>query len=166
MLPSSTEFFVYGSMRDRDVLEVVLERGVSPADYRPAYMIDHRVVRVPGETYPVLSKANGEKARGDLVSGFGPEDLRRIAFFESIEYQFKSTRVMTPEGELVEALYCSEARIPPGAVDPWVFEAWRATYKVRFLELAREFMSFYGTGTLADADAFWLEAETRLHRAG
>jgi len=152
--------FVFGTMRDPDVLGIVLGRPITPDAYRPAWLPDHRIARVPDERYPVLVHAPGERARGDVIEGLGDEDFARIAFFEGDEYVFGG-RTVHIEGEgPVRVFLCDEGDMDPGANEPWDLERWQREEKSSFLDVARKYMSYYDTGAAEEAEALWWAIET------
>ncbi|HSS64359.1 MAG TPA: gamma-glutamylcyclotransferase family protein, partial [Gammaproteobacteria bacterium] len=85
--------FAFGTLRDSDVLEVVLERAVLGIDRVPARLRGYRVARLPDESYPVLIESRGDSADGLLLRGLSEDDFHRIAFFENTEYKLERCRV-------------------------------------------------------------------------
>lgn len=152
--------FVFGTMRDRDVLELVLGRALAPERYRAATIEGYRITLVPDERYPTLVKAPGQHAHGEVVHGLDGTDLDRVLFFESDEYALNPCRVLVEGHTEIEALFCDDLALDPRAVEPWSLEDWQAEHKKGFLEIARRFMSFYGRGSRDEAEALWLELET------
>ena len=52
-----TTLFIYGTLRDDALREAVLGR---PTPLRPATLPDHRVMRVAGETFPMVVPSPGD----------------------------------------------------------------------------------------------------------
>jgi len=85
--------FAFGTLRDSDVLEVVLERAAAEVERVSACLRGYRIARLPDESYPVLVESRGDSADGLLLLGLSDIDFRRIAFFENTEYKLEHCRV-------------------------------------------------------------------------
>jgi len=147
--------FVYGSMLDRDVSEVVLGRPLDPARVRTAWLPDHRRLRIPEEDYPILAPAPGEHVPGALLYDLTEADLDRVRYFESYEYALETRSVIESGRGPVLALMNGAAVEEPQASEPWDLESWQRTRKDRFMYLTRRFMSLYGRASREEADALW-----------
>ena len=147
--------FVYGSMRDEEVLALVLGRAPPAIRTEPAWMPGAAVALVPGESYPYLVAADGARAPGELVHGLDERCLDRILFFEGDEYAFAECVVERAGGERVAAMHFGGVAIPEGPVVPWSLEAWQAKEKPRFLSMTREYMTLWRRATRAQAEALW-----------
>lgn len=151
--------FVYGTMLDYDVAEIVLGRALDSARVSHAWLDGYRVVRIRDDTYPMLIEAAGEQVGGALIHDLDPVELDRIHFFESYEYDLVGCTVRVPDRGYRRAARFGAAEAPPRQPEPWSLEWWQAACKERFLRYARGFMAFYGRGTLDQAEAHWLELE-------
>ncbi|NIR31254.1 MAG: gamma-glutamylcyclotransferase [Gammaproteobacteria bacterium] len=156
--------FVYGTMLDRDVAEIVLGRVLDPARVCRAWLDGYRVVRIRDDTYPMLIEAPGEHVAGAVIHDLDRTALDRVRFFESYEYDFVECTVRIPDHGYRRAARFGAAHEPPQQPEPWSLEWWRATHKDRFLRYVRDFMAFYGCGTLDEAEARWLELEREDER--
>ena len=108
----SSLLFVYGTLRDPDLLAGVLARPLNAGAMLMATAPGLRAVHYPGRAYPALVRAPGDAATG-LV-------LHPIP-------------VMIGE-ELHEAdAYLPAIAISTGA-EPWTLEAWQAAHKSRVLK--------------------------------
>lgn len=158
MAPIDKPLFVYGTMLDREVLEIVLSRPVHPARRQRAWLEGHCIVRRGEDAYPVLVAAPGERVAGALLHRLNREDRDRIHFFESDEYDLIECTVTVAGRRPVRALRFGAAEHAPHA-ETWSLEWWRTAHKDRFLYYTRQFMGFYGRGTLEEAEARWRELE-------
>ncbi len=153
-------FFFFGTLRDRDVLAVVLGHRAPAAQFTPAWLADHRLVKVRRQTYPMLLPAHGAEVQGVVVDGFGPGDLERIAFFESVDYLPVPMPVTTSAGEPIEVhVYRHTERISH-AGEPWRFEEWLADHKPAELRAATLWMALFGQVPIEEADRLWEAALT------
>lgn len=153
--------FVFGTLRDREVLEIVLARAVAADSLRSATLADFCVVRLPDESYPILIPALGELADGAIIADLQAEDMKRIEFFESEEYTFRECKVSVDGAAIVDAVYCSEGTVAQGAVEPWDLEHWHRTHKAGFVDKIRQYMALYGHASIEEAERLWSEMEGR-----
>lgn len=151
----STPLFVFGTLRDFEVRQVVLGRPAADIRTLTARLQGYRVVKLPDENYPVLLGAPESTVDGELLCGFSAEDFRRIAFFENLEYRFEPCAVTLQDGSRRDALYCGENQTEPGAHDLWSLETWQRHHKTAFLIHTRQFMTFYGNVGSEEADEIW-----------
>ena len=96
-------FFYFGLLRDRQVLELVVDRPIAAYPFPPAKLRDARLVRLRGQTYPMLVPAPGRWVDGVVVDGLGDADVARILFFESVEYEPKPLEVVGADGSPLAA---------------------------------------------------------------
>jgi hypothetical protein len=106
--------FAFGTLRDSDVLEVVLERAAIEVERVPARLRGYRVARLPDESYPILMQSLGDSADGLLLCGLSDQDFSRIAFFENAEYKLENCSVELADASKENAVYCSESMTEPG----------------------------------------------------
>jgi hypothetical protein len=148
-------YFFFGSLRDGDVLGLVLGRRLPPARLRPARLKGFRLLRVRGETYPLLTAAPAGVVHGTLVHGLTAADAARLAFFEGEEYETAPVMAEVGPRRRVRAL---AFRARPGLASgrcPWTFATWRRGHKRAFLPLVRMWMEFHRHADFADVDALW-----------
>ena len=147
--------FVYGSMRDGDVLALVLGRNHPEIRIEPAWMPDAAVALVPGESYPYLVSAEGTRAPGAVIYGLDKGCLERVLFFEGDEYAFVECIVETAGGKRIAATHFGGIGIPKGPVVPWSLEQWQMREKARFLSMTREYMATWRRATRSEAEVLW-----------
>ena len=154
-MTNTTPLFVYGSMLDEDVLEVVLGRRLPAVSRLAARLAGYVRVRLPDETYPVLAPKPGGLVHGAVLSDLGSNDFERVRFFESDEYEFASCLVELESGERLEATYCAENEVVPGASESWELAWWQTHHKPDYLIMIRHYMALYGRAELDEAEALW-----------
>mgnify|MGYP003656171493 CR=1 FL=1 len=111
--------FVYGTLRDREILEGVLGRAVAQDGYRTVYY--------PQRLYPALI-GGGEWTRGGLISGLGQTDIARLDAFEGAEYRRGEIEVTTEDGTVMAQTYFPAGQI--GSDSPrWSFETWTRLHR-------------------------------------
>lgn len=120
--------FVYGTLRDPDLLSAVLGRQPDRRTVAAAVAPGYRAVFYPGRIYPALIHAPGETAEGDVVVGLSRFEHAVLDAFEGEEYRRGIVPVLI-EGELHEA----HAYLPAVAVaddaEPWSLCSWQQEHK-------------------------------------
>jgi len=125
---SSTPLFVYGTLRDPDVLFAILGRHLPPAQCRPAQAPGFAAVQYPGRVYPALIEKAGAAAEGLLLVDLAPLDLDVLDAFEGDEYR-RASLLATADGIPDTAnFYQSVIAIAPDAA-PWTLEDWTRLHK-------------------------------------
>ena len=74
-----TDLFFYGTLRDPDLLRLVLGRD---AVLMPADLPGYRAVWAEGESFPLLIGDAHARATGVLARDLGAEDVARLNFYE------------------------------------------------------------------------------------
>jgi gamma-glutamylcyclotransferase (GGCT)/AIG2-like uncharacterized protein YtfP len=123
--------FVYGTLRDPELLAAVLGRAIRPGEAEPAIAPGFRATFYPGRTYPALIRAPGGSADGLLLLALSRFELDLLDAFEGEEYRRAIVPVIMDQ-ELHEASAYLPA-IPVVGDDPWQLEVWQAEHKSRVL---------------------------------
>lgn len=124
--------FVYGTLRDPDLVGAVLGRRPDAGAIAAAVAPGFRVVFHPGRTYPALIPAPGGAAEGEVIAGLSRFENVLLDAFEGTEYRRGIVPVLI-EGEVHEA----DAFLPTLAVDrdaePWSLARWQREHKAAVL---------------------------------
>lgn len=155
--------FFYGSLRDPEMLALVLGHPVEPSRLEPAVAENHATLRLIDEDYPLLAPAPGRRAAGVLLYGLTEAELDRIRFFEEEEYALAPITVRTARGP-VEALHLGGTAKPRASSVDWDFAAWCREHRPAALEATREYMAHYGRLSAAELDAIWPAIRNRAHQ--
>jgi hypothetical protein len=124
--------FVYGTLRDPDVLGAVLGRAFDRRAVMTAVAPGFRTVAYPGRSYPALLRAPGATAAGLLLLGLSRFELELLDAFEGTEYRRALLPVIV-DAELHEVeAYLPSAAIPAVAPD-WSLEDWQRRHKAAML---------------------------------
>ena len=124
--------FVYGTLRDPDLLSAVLERPLSAAAILPAAAPGFAAVHYPGRIYPALVRAPGVAAAGLVLTDLSPFEGDLLDAFEGTEYRRGLIPVMVGE-ELHEAFAYLPAMEVSRTAAPWTLEGWQRTHKPKVL---------------------------------
>ncbi len=131
--------FLFGTLRDLELLEVVL--GAAP-DVSDAELPNARVARAAGQSYPVLAEAKGQVAQGLVLRGVSPEQLARLDYYEA---PYGYTRHETQ----LDVGFADAYRPPAGqeqeAAEDWSLADWQAAYGPLMREAAVEIMEGFGS---------------------
>ena len=133
--PTSTlPLFVYGTLRDPELMNAVLGRRLPPSSVHPARAPGFRAVLYPRRAYPALVRAPGGQAAGLLITGLTPFERDLLDAYEGDEYRRAPiAAVLADEPELHEAdAYLPATVIPPDAPE-WSLSRWQAEHKPRAL---------------------------------
>jgi len=122
--------FVYGTLRDPDILAAVLgRRGVAGV---AATLPGYRAVPYPGRSYPALMPAQGRSAAGLLLAGLSPGDVAALDAFETDEYRRGRVLVEAAGGMCEAEAYMPVVEIGADAPE-WTLEEWTLRHKAAML---------------------------------
>lgn len=126
--------FVYGTLRDPDLLAGVLDRPLRPPHLHPARAPGFRAVHYPRRVYPALIRSPGGAAEGLLLTDLSPFERDLLDAFEGEEYRREViAAVLADEPELHEAdAYLPVVAVPADAHD-WSLSRWQAEHKPKVL---------------------------------
>ncbi len=139
------DIFVYGTLRDPEVLSCVLGPERSAVTVLDAVLPDH-VVRVALDgPYPGLDRLAGNVAEGSLLVNVTEAGVDRLAAFEAA-FAFDLLDMDVEAGGVART---AKVFIPHDTVPlsdrVWRLETWRQTGKALFLSMAQDLMQGYGT---------------------
>lgn len=156
-------FFFFGTLRDLDVLEVVIGRRISVSDVRPAKISGYRLVRVVDESYPTLVADANRRVDGVIVSGLKVAEVDRLAWFEGKEYAPRAVEVwLTGSSERMEASVHMPTRHLETTDDDWDFQRWQRSEKRHLVSRTRRHMALFGKCRLEEAIDAWDAAREEL----
>ncbi len=127
------------------MLERVLGRPLSELKISEARLPDHTVYGVKGQSFPMIVSENGSQAEGLLVQGFGPEDLKRLTYYEGgFDYDLSPRDLELPDGTKATAsVFFPEPNLwTPD--QPWSLKDWFGDWGELTLLAADEVMAHYG----------------------
>lgn len=129
----SLPLFVYGTLRDPDLLTAVLGRPLRAAGVHRARAPGFRAVYYPGRIYPALIHAPGVAAEGLLLIDLSAFERDLLDAYEGEEYR-RDTVAALVEEDLFEA----DAYLPviavPNAGPDWSLADWQAEHKRRVID--------------------------------
>ncbi len=127
--------FVYGTLRDPDLLAGVLGRRLGSDAVHSARAPGFRVVAYPGRIYPALVRAPGAAADGLLLTGLTPFERDLLDAYEGEEYRRDTiATILADEPELHEAeTYMPAITVASGSAG-WQLADWQRHHKQRILD--------------------------------
>ena len=120
--------FLYGTLRDPDILAAVLGRTVFNHNFVAATAPDCAAVYFPDRLYPALVQRPGSTAPGLLLTEATADDLAALDAFEGDEYWRGSLQVLTAMGPVAAEVYWPAITIAASALD-WTLERWTHEHK-------------------------------------
>jgi hypothetical protein len=128
--------FVYGTLRDPDLLSGVLNRPLSAGAMLPAVAPGFKAVHYPGQVYPALLRMPGAAAEGLVLIDLTPFEHDLLDAFEGEQYRRSLIPVML-NAELHEAFAYLPATIIPVDAAPWTLVDWQMRHKSKVLAVER-----------------------------
>lgn len=123
--------FVYGTLRDPDLLAGVLSRPLRAGALLAAVAPGFAAVHYPNRVYPALVRRPGAAAAGLVLTDLSPFERDLLDAYEGEEYRRTPIPVMIEE-ELHEAdAYLPTVDISAGEF--WTLEAWQRQHRARVL---------------------------------
>lgn len=133
-------FFFFGTLTDRDVLEIVLGRPVAEDELAPARLHGYRRVRTASRPYPMLRPDPEGIIEGMLLIEASRRDEARILHFEDGEYVDRPIAVRSASGQKIEARVFFALAGMGETEEPWEPGSWASRHKPGFLHQCREWM--------------------------
>lgn len=132
-------FFFFGTLRDPDVLSLVLARRPGARETMPASLPGHRTVCARTMPYPLLVPAHGVAVDGLVLLQPSRQDEGRITWFEEDEYHAQWRRVETLQGPLqARVFFALDDRAASNIA--WDYRRWREQEKIGYLQRCAEWM--------------------------
>ena len=124
--------FVYGTLRDPDLLAAVLGRPLRAGGQHAARAPGFRAVPYPGRIYPALIRAPGTAAEGLLLLDLSPFERDLLDAFEGEEYRRAPLAALVEEDLFEADAYLPAIAVPNSGPD-WSLAHWQAEHKPRVL---------------------------------
>jgi ADP-ribose pyrophosphatase len=133
-------FFFYGTLRDRDLVSLVLGRPVARDALKPATLRDWRRCPARGKTYPILVRERGATTDGDVLDGVTAAERRRLTIYEGEGYNLIRVFATIDGGDtkLGVMMFAPSGKAPLALDGEWSLDEWRAQHKARAIEVVRE----------------------------
>ncbi len=142
----SDSIFVYGTLRDADVLKAVLGPLASETTLIEGAVAGFRVARAEGGPFPGIVENAASQAIGAVLMGLSAEAVARLTYFEgAFAFDLVPVIVNTKDGGVPALIFRPQGGVELTDID-WTLEDWQATAKPLFLEMTKDIMRFYPDG--------------------
>ena len=143
-------YFFYGTLRDPEVLGLVLKNECHPSLVREAKLLGHVLKNAVGEDFPIIETSDrlDDFALGALYCGINEDGRRRLIYFEGEEYDLKSVKI-----DNVDVMCFFPSDLSYEAQGSWSFDNWRSQehkYQTYLAQVA-DYMAHFGL----DSDFVW-----------
>lgn len=126
--PVSLPLFAYGTLRDPDMLRLVLNRPLRPEALHPARAPGFHAVHYPGRVYPALVRVPGAAAEGLVITDLTAFERDLLDAFEGDEYIRQPIAVMIEEDIFEADAYLPTRRVPADNT-AWSLNRWQTNHK-------------------------------------
>ena len=96
-----TNIFLYGTLRDRELLEICLGRSLATVSLVSAKLENHSVFWVKNRNFPVIKFNRSSFAPGLAVLDLNDHDLEHLDFYEGgFNYELRKTSIILKDSGL------------------------------------------------------------------
>ena len=163
-----TNIFLYGTLCDRELLEICLGRSLSNVSLVSAKLENHSVFWVKNRNFPVIKFNRGSFALGLAVLNLEDQDLEKLDFYEGgFNYELRKVSIyienkqLSDHTDMVEAqvYFNTDEKIEVG--DQWSLRNWQTEFGDVSRRVAIEFMQLHN---LSDEIDLLMEYENIYNR--
>ena len=159
---SGHTYFFYGSLRDLELLEAVIDRDTAHLSFTPGWVHGFVAETAQGYTFPTLIKNRNGCTDGLLTQGLTDDDIARIGYFEDTEYQPAPVNVTTADRDIAAHTFMATSALKSSG-EFWNFEHWRQHHKPLLVAVTRKVMrEHYGITPFEEIDAHWHRIKSEL----
>ena len=153
--------FVFGTLMDLDLFSAITSKSLQASDMVPAVAQGWKRVVAAGKSYPMLVPCPGGEVGGFVIYDLDADDLAKMQFYETDEYQLTSIELMV-KGQPIEAqVYLNSGRLT-ASEQPWSFDDWKASGKTLAVAVASQVMPLFGQYSLREIDVIYDQIEEQL----
>ena len=156
----------FGSLRSIKLLQIVIGRDVEERSLNKGFIKNSRLYQVKNETFPYIELSNDfpEKVECLVVNDLQNEDIDKIQFFESTEYQLENIDCQI-NNEIKNYQYFKLIR-PNKTQNSWTFQEWKKKFEDYDCECAKLWMELFDEykHDSEKAEIFWPEMLTKLEK--
>ncbi|MEO0426978.1 MAG: NUDIX domain-containing protein [Pseudomonadota bacterium] len=146
--------FFFGTLRDPELLEVVLGRSLRAGELRPARAWGVVAWQVADEAYPMLREEDGGIAEGALFFPAAEDEIEALRFYEEEEYELFPITVVAERSPFDARYFGATEKLLPGTA-AWCFESWRREERGVAIAAAEELMLLRGRVPMERIDDYW-----------
>ena len=146
-----TNIFLYGTLCDKELLEICLGRSLSSISLVSAKLENHSVFWVKNRNFPVIKFDPGSFAEGLAVLDLKEHDLEQLDFYEGgFNYDLRKATIILKDNDLFSKNNIIYAYVYfnndyKNEVDKrWNLDEWQRHYGVISRLVAKEYMKLQG----------------------
>ena len=95
-----TNIFLYGTLCDKELLEICLGRSLSSINLVSAKLENHSVFWVKNKNFPVIKFDHGSFAEGLAVLDLNEHDLKQLDFYEGgFNYELRKVSIILKDND-------------------------------------------------------------------
>ena len=142
-----TNIFLYGTLCDKELLEICLGRSLSSISLVSAKLENHSVFWVKNRNFPVIKFDHGSVTQGLAVLDLKERDLEQLDFYEGgFKYELRKASIILKDNGLSEKNNIIDAYVYFNNDDKieldkrWNLDEWQRRYGLISRLVAREYM--------------------------
>ena len=142
-----TNIFLYGTLCDRELLEICLGRSLSNVSLVSAKLENHSVFWVKNRNFPVIKFNRGSFAQGLAVLNLEDKDLEQLDFYEGgFNYELRKVSIILKSNGLSSKNNTMEAYVYFNNDDnieldkSWDLDEWQRRHGLISRLVAKEYM--------------------------
>ena len=142
-----TNVFLYGTLCDRELLEICLGRSLNEVKLVNAELKNHSVFWIKNKNFPVIKFNRGSFAKGLAILDIEDHELERLDFYEGgFNYELKKSFITLQKNEFLDlgkkieayVYFNNDNKIEIGNV--WSLYDWQQRYGLISRLVAKEYM--------------------------
>jgi hypothetical protein len=133
----------FGSLRSKKLLKNIIKCELDHLIFHDAKILKTKLFKVKNENFPYLEKMNSNNniVNCTYIKGFTEQDLKRIIFYESIEYKISKINIVFDK-KIVETNFFELIK-KHKTLEEWSFNRWQIEFEELSCIAAKEWMSLY-----------------------
>ena len=142
-----TNIFLYGTLCDRELLEICLGRSLANVSLVSAKLENHSVFWVKNRNFPVIKFSRGSFALGLAVLNLEDQDLEQLDFYEGgFNYKLRKVSIILKNNDLYLKNNTKEAYVYFSDDDNvevdknWDLDEWQRCHGLISRLVAKEYM--------------------------
>ena len=142
-----TNVFLYGTLCDRELLEICLGRSLDNVKLVNAELENHSVFWVKNKNFPVIKFNRGSFAKGLAVLDIADHELKRLDFYEGgFNYELRKVSIILKNNDLSLKNNTKEAYVYFNDDDSvevdknWDLDEWQRCHGLISRLVAKEYM--------------------------
>ncbi|MCH1413303.1 MAG: gamma-glutamylcyclotransferase [Rhodobacteraceae bacterium] len=143
-----SNIFLYGTLCDKELLEVCLGRSLDNINIFTAKLENHSVYWVKNRNFPVIKFNHGSYALGRIIFDLKDSDLERLDFYEgSFNYELRKVTIKLENRDKTSFFDEEEAYVYFNCDDKievsknWSLDEWQTRYGLISRLVAKEYMT-------------------------